>query len=441
MDDISTPTSAESEYDLKTWQSHSTPGSESPGPAMTPPAGHSMSESAPTSATATPTGTSSSSPTKDKAAKTTVVSVKSTAPEPDDTASIVETVKTAKSSSQQLPHVSTSSLAPASPSPTTQESFFKSMNKRLQMLETNSTLSLLYIGEQSRILREAFNKVEKRQLGKTTAFLENLNHTVLTELHDFRQQYDQVWQSVIMEFEQQRVQYNREVFAVTRQLGVLADEILFQKRLSLIQSIFLLILFGIMIFSRGPVRRYLELPPRVQGMLGRGGSPILRSSWQRYPFSFPLRSPSQSPLSVPGSPVSDTMVHEQGAEPGLGSEQLVERAEIRHRKSSSTDSQDIEISMSPDPENETYPASDRSHSPLPVSIAPSSPPSSVRFERDSDESQKGGVCMPNGHMIDTPESSELHPTEMVADTTLRRPLSEVAGNRQRSTHGKEDALL
>ena len=49
------------------------------------------------------------------------------------------------------------------------------------MLESNSTLSLLYIEEQSRILRDAFNKVEKRQLSKTSNFLENLNVTVLQD--------------------------------------------------------------------------------------------------------------------------------------------------------------------------------------------------------------------------------------------------------------------
>ena len=78
-----------------------------------------------------------------------------------------------------------SSIQPPPPNPTTQESFFKTIHKRLQLLEANATLSLQYIEEQSRILRDAFNKVEKRQLAKTTAFLENLNSTVLAELRVF----------------------------------------------------------------------------------------------------------------------------------------------------------------------------------------------------------------------------------------------------------------
>lgn len=78
-----------------------------------------------------------------------------------------------------------SSTSAQAPNPTTQESFFKTVHKRLQLLEANATLSLQYIEEQSQILRDAFIKVERRQLNKTTTFLENLNATVLAELHGF----------------------------------------------------------------------------------------------------------------------------------------------------------------------------------------------------------------------------------------------------------------
>lgn len=79
----------------------------------------------------------------------------------------------------------TSTTQPQNAVPTTQESFFKSIHKRLQMLESNSTLSLQYIEDQSRILRDAFSKVEKRQLGKTEKFLDQLNSTVMAELREF----------------------------------------------------------------------------------------------------------------------------------------------------------------------------------------------------------------------------------------------------------------
>ncbi|KAJ5512335.1 Sad1/UNC-like C-terminal [Penicillium fimorum] len=178
---------------------------------------------------------------------------------------------------------------PPSANPTTQESFFKSVHKRLQMLESNSTLSLLYIEEQSRILRDAFNKVEKRQLAKTSTFLENLNVTVLNELKEFREQYDHVWKSVALEFEHQRMQYHQEVHSLSRQLGVLADELVFQKRVTVIQSIMVLCCFALALFSRGSGNNYMEFPA-VQRMVARSSS--LRSS------SSPFFSPSASPGST-----------------------------------------------------------------------------------------------------------------------------------------------
>ncbi|KAJ5381294.1 uncharacterized protein N7496_003722 [Penicillium cataractarum] len=193
------------------------------------------------------------------------------------------------------------STQPPSPNPTTQESFFKSVHKRLQMLESNSTLSLLYIEEQSRILRDAFNKVEKRQLAKTSTFLENLNTTVLSELKEFREQYDHVWKSVAFEFEHQRMRYHQEVHSLSAQLGVLADELVFQKRVTMIQSIMVLCCFAVVLFSRGSVGTYMEFP-RVQRMVARSYS--LRSS------SPPFESPSASPGSTrPTSSYQERSAH------------------------------------------------------------------------------------------------------------------------------------
>lgn len=155
-----------------------------------------------------------------------------------------------------------------SPQPTTQESFFKTVTKRLQLLEANSTLSLKYIEEQSKILRDAFTKVEKRQLTKTTSFLENLNGTVLEELRKFSQQYDQIWQSTVIELETQRDQSQREIAAVSTRLSMLAEELVFQKRMLIVQSVLLLLCLGLVIFSRNSPAGYLDVPI-IQGMVPR----------------------------------------------------------------------------------------------------------------------------------------------------------------------------
>ncbi|KAL2426432.1 hypothetical protein ABEF95_005469 [Exophiala dermatitidis] len=171
--------------------------------------------------------------------------------------------------------------------PTIQESFFKSVQKRLQMLEANSSLSLQYIEEQSRALRDAFQKVDQRQMAKTTSFLEYLNTTVLNELRDFRQQYDQLWQSTVIELELQRERYQQENLAINARLGILADEVIFQKRMSILQMILILICLGLVIFSRGSLNSYLELP-LVQSVLARSPS----SKWLNL---HSLETPSHSP--------------------------------------------------------------------------------------------------------------------------------------------------
>lgn len=244
-----------------------------------------------------------------------------------------------------------------SPNPTTQESFFKSVNKRLQMLESNSSLSLLYIEEQSRILRDAFNKVEKRQLAKTTTFLENLNTTVLNELLEFREQYDHVWRAVVIEFEHQRFQYHQELYSIATQLGVLADELVFQKRVSIIQSIFVLVCLGLVLFSRVSLGNYLELPS-VQSMVSRSHS--LRSS-----------SPAFGTPSLTPSSTRPTSSH---------------REKSRHRRDASDDSQGGPT----------------------IAYSPPTPPSEAASSR-LDVDEKMGQSSMASSRVATPEPPDLSP--------------------------------
>ncbi|MCJ1382879.1 hypothetical protein MMC17_005992 [Xylographa soralifera] len=201
-----------------------------------------------------------------------------------------------KTQSNQTSHLASRvSNQPPTPTPSTQESFFRSIHKRLQLLEANSTLSLQYIEEQSRILREAFSKVERRQLAKTTTFLETLNTTVLSELREFRLQYDQIWQSTVLELSSQREQSQREVIALSTRLTILADEILFQKRMVILQFALILLCLGLAIFSprlTTPNAAYLELPTAVHNMVTRPST-----GFARY---LHLDSPPATP-SRPGS--------------------------------------------------------------------------------------------------------------------------------------------
>ncbi|KAK1915190.1 hypothetical protein P3342_002997 [Pyrenophora teres f. teres] len=178
-----------------------------------------------------------------------------------------------------------SATQPNAPTPSTQESFFKSIHKRLQYLEANSTLSLQYIEEQSRALRDAFVKVEKRQLAKTEKFLDHLNSTVMLELKSFRTMYDQLWQSTVIELESMKERQKSEMGEIGTRLSLMADELVWQKRMAVVQSTLLLLCLGLVLFVRS-------------GTLGSNADvPIVQQLGSKYTSFFessPPRSPPKS---------------------------------------------------------------------------------------------------------------------------------------------------
>lgn len=223
-------------------------------------------------------------------------SVSSVPPKSSDSSQGVSTSTTgqhqAQTQSQNTQAVPRTATSPPPANPTTQESFFKSIHKRLQALESNSTLSLQYIEEQSRILRDAFSKVEKRQLQKTEKFLQHINETVITELKGFRQMYDLLWQSTVMEVEGMRETHGREMLAVSERLSILAEEVVWQKRMAVVQSTLLLLCLALVLFTKSGVGGGLEVPV-VQHMLSQ--------SWARgVAGRMGLESPSP-PTSPPRS--------------------------------------------------------------------------------------------------------------------------------------------
>ncbi|KAI0014038.1 hypothetical protein F4779DRAFT_624796 [Xylariaceae sp. FL0662B] len=175
----------------------------------------------------------------------------------------------------------TSTTSSAASTPTVQDSFFKALTKRLQTLESNTTLSLQYIESQSKFLQEALARLEKRQVAKVDLFLDTLNKTVLGELREVRTQYDQIWQSTVIALETQREKSEREIVALSSRLGVLADEVVFQKRMAIVQSVLLLGCLVLVIFSRGGIAAHVESYYPTQFLLGsssRLASPIFPST-------------------------------------------------------------------------------------------------------------------------------------------------------------------
>ncbi|PHH58755.1 hypothetical protein CDD81_4666 [Ophiocordyceps australis] len=145
------------------------------------------------------------------------------------------------------------SSATTPPSPTVHEGFFNAITKRLQQVESNLTLSLKYVEEQSRHLREALMRGEQKQQSAVSLFLRSLNQTVLAELHHARDQYHQLWQSTVLALDSQADRADRDLVALSTRLNLLADEVVFQKRMAIVQALVLLSCLFLVIFSRGGV--------------------------------------------------------------------------------------------------------------------------------------------------------------------------------------------
>ncbi|KAJ4247209.1 hypothetical protein NW762_013348 [Fusarium torreyae] len=232
---------ATSEEPTSSASSSSTTVSPSATPAISPTSPSSVSSSSVESA--------SNSTSQSTSSKTTATASSSSATASSAKPSPANTVNAKKGST------GTASGSPASP--TVQEGFFKTISKRLIQVETNLTLSLKYVEDQARHMSETLHRTEQKQISKATLFLENLNQTVLAELRSVREQYDQIWQSTVIALESQREQSNREIVALSTRLNLLADEVVFQKRMAIVQAVLLLSCLLLVIFSRGVSLPYL----------------------------------------------------------------------------------------------------------------------------------------------------------------------------------------
>lgn len=211
----------------------------------------------------------------------------------------------------------TGTTSSAAASPTIQESFFKSITKRITYLEGNVTLSLQYIEEQSKFLQDSLQKMERRQISRIDNFLSKLNNTVFDELRSVKAQYDQHWQSTVLELESQREHFDRQIITLTMRVNLLADEVSFLKLMMIVLIILQVCCLVVVLFPRGPpggeqwtstgqfFNTYLgspRLPPRSPQYMRNGNlTPTHPRRIGRHMLSTPLR-PGVMQRSVSGPP-------------------------------------------------------------------------------------------------------------------------------------------
>ncbi|KAI9029743.1 UNC-like C-terminal-domain-containing protein [Phycomyces nitens] len=135
-----------------------------------------------------------------------------------------------------------------------QESIYKTIMKRLNILELNATLSQRYLDEQNKMLNTVFVEMEKRHQDQLILLLGRLNDTASLRLDNMKRRYEE-------RYEELKSQSQRDAREMTVRLNMLSDQITFEKRMSTVQLVCLVGFFIYTALSRGT---FSSLSPVMQ---------------------------------------------------------------------------------------------------------------------------------------------------------------------------------
>lgn len=108
--------------------------------------------------------------------------------------------------------------------PSTQDSIYKNIIKRLSLLESNASLSLLYIEEQSKLLSNSFLKLESNQINNFNNLIQSFNNTINEQVLRINQ-------------------FNQfKLFESNKVISHLASDLSFYKKLIILNFLVLLII-------------------------------------------------------------------------------------------------------------------------------------------------------------------------------------------------------
>lgn len=213
---------------------------------------------------------------------TSIASTSSSFPSPASSASAA-TSSSSTSFVVSSPPPIPSNVAPPPPTTSTQqESIYKTIMKRLTVLEQNATLSLQYIEEQSKMLKEVFTRMEDNQNRQLREFIGYLNDTAVRQVDGLKRKYETLWQATLMEVENYKEKSNEELTDLSSRVRVLTDEVVFEKRIGIAQLVLLLTTIIVMGFTRGS-RSALPLPIELYYRARNQAPPKIFGEQQRRP--------------------------------------------------------------------------------------------------------------------------------------------------------------
>lgn len=133
---------------------------------------------------------------------------------------------------------------------TTQESILKNIVNRLSLLESNASLSLLYVEEQSKLLSDAFTKLEKRHAFKFETLIQKLNHTVTAQVSFLEAALNNIKQESKLLFDSRDGWTSSVLATVGEENRLLSRELSFQRKIVVIDTLLILALLAYVIITR-----------------------------------------------------------------------------------------------------------------------------------------------------------------------------------------------
>lgn len=130
---------------------------------------------------------------------------------------------------------------------TTQESIFQNIIKRLSLLESNSTLSLLYFEEQSKLLSEAFSNLERRQNRRFENFTRRVNSSIGVQAIMFEEKLRRDLQRLFNKF---KSSVTKNQSSTDEKLLILARELSLQRKIIMIETLIVLFLLAYVTLTR-----------------------------------------------------------------------------------------------------------------------------------------------------------------------------------------------
>ncbi|KFH65320.1 hypothetical protein MVEG_08799 [Podila verticillata NRRL 6337] len=143
------------------------------------------------------------------------------------------------------------SHAVPSPGHSSQESVYKNIVNRLKVLELNSSLSYLYLEEQSNI----FNEVIESSTQKINQLVNHLNEAN-RRLELLGRKYDQLSYSYRAHVEVDGEKHRKDFLNLSNQVHVLGAQVLFQRQLFVVAVITIITVFAFMTLTKSSTMHY-----------------------------------------------------------------------------------------------------------------------------------------------------------------------------------------